>query len=240
MMAAVDDLASRGWESTRGAKMEHGGRSGVLVDVDGTLLDTNYLHTVAWARAFRSVGEWAPMNAIHRLVGMGGDQLVPELFGREIDGADAAHADCWAAFKDEVQPFPGAAELLRRLHDAGLAVVLATSASSDDVAEMRKRLGADDAIDAVVHREDVERSKPAPDIFETARTRAGIDPRRVLVIGDSVWDVEAARAARMACITVESGGFSRHELSESGAIAVYRDVQELSDQLCTGPIAGLL
>ncbi len=219
--------------------MAHGGRSGVLVDVDGTLLDTNYLHTVAWARAFRSLGEWAPMNAIHRLVGMGGDQLVPELFGHEIEGADAAHAEYWGALRDEMRPFPGAAELLRKLHDAGLAVVLATSASSDDVAEMRRRLGADDAIDDVVDGDDVARSKPAPDIFETARTRAGIDPGRVLVIGDSVWDVDAARAARMGCIAVESGGFSRHELSEAGAISVYRNVQDLSDQLPTSPIAFL-
>jgi HAD superfamily hydrolase (TIGR01509 family) len=220
--------------------MKHGGRSGVLVDVDGTLVDTNYLHTVAWARAFHSLGEWAPMNAIHRLVGMGGDQLVPELFGRQIDGADDAHAESWAALKDEARPFPGAAELLRLLHEVGLVVVLATSASPDDVTEMRKRLGADDAIDAVVDGGDVERSKPAPDIFETARASAGIDLARVLVIGDSVWDVEAARAARMACIAVESGGFSRHELSEAGAIAVYKDVQELADQLLTSPIAALI
>jgi HAD superfamily hydrolase (TIGR01509 family) len=219
---------------------QDGERSGVLVDVDGTLLDTNYLHTIAWMRAFRSLGEWAPMNAIHRLVGMGGDQLVPKLFGREIDGADRAHAEHWAELKDEMRVFPGAPELLRRIHESGLAVVLATSAPAKDAAEMRARLRADDAIDAVVHGDDVERSKPAPDIFAAACTKARIDRTRVLVVGDSIWDIEAARAARMACIAVESGGFSKHELTATGAIAVYKDVQELGDQLLTSPLAHLV
>jgi HAD superfamily hydrolase (TIGR01509 family) len=215
-------------------------RAGVLVDVDGTLFDTNYLHTLAWARAFHDVGEWAPMNAIHRLVGMGGDHLVPELFGREVDGADAAHGRHYAALESEARPFPGAAALLRRMHEAGLIVVLATSASADDVAKMRTRLGADDAIDAVVHGEDVTSSKPSPDIFDAARAKGGIDPSAVLVIGDSVWDIEAARAARMGCVAVESGGFSRSELAQAGAVAVYRDAQELCDQLFTSPIATLV
>jgi HAD superfamily hydrolase (TIGR01509 family) len=215
-------------------------RAGVLVDVDGTLVDTNYLHTVAWSRAFRDVREWAPMNAIHRLVGMGGDHLVPELFGRTIDGADAAHARHYAALEPEARPFPGAAALLRRMNEAGLVVVLATSASSGDVAKMRTKLAADDAIYSVVHGGDVTRSKPAPDIFDAARRKADIDPGAVLVIGDSVWDIQAARAARMGCVAVESGGFSRHELAETGALAVYRDVQELCDQLFTSPIASLV
>src|SRR3954463_14490098 len=95
-------------------------RAGVLVDCDGTLLDTNYLHALAWSRAFRDLGEWAPMNAIHRLLGMGGDHLVPELLGHDLDGADAAHDRRYAALKDDIRPFAGAARLLRLLHDAGL------------------------------------------------------------------------------------------------------------------------
>ncbi len=215
------------------------GRAGVLVDVDGTLLDTNYLHTLAWARAFHDLGEWAPMNAIHRLVGMGADQLVPELFGREIAGADGAHTRRYAELAPEARPFPGAASLLRRLHDAGLVVVIATSASEDDVATMRSLLGADDAIDAVVHGGEVTKSKPAPDIFEAARAKGDIDPSAALAVGDSVWDINAARAAGMGCVAVESGGFSRAELAEAGAIAVYRDAQELCLQLFTSPIATL-
>jgi len=212
----------------------------VLVDCDGTLLDTNYLHTVAWSRALRELGEWAPMHAIHRLVGMGGDQLVPELLGHPLAGADDAHDRHYGELEGEIEPFPGAPDLLRDLHDAGLAVVLATSASGPELRHMREVLGADDAVDAVITADDVERSKPDPQIFEVARDRAGIDPALVLAIGDSVWDVEAARAAGMGCVGVESGGFSRHELAEAGAVAIYRDAQELRDQLLTSPIGALV
>jgi HAD superfamily hydrolase (TIGR01509 family) len=212
----------------------------VLLDCDGTLLDTNYLHTLAWSRALRELGEWAPMNAIHRLVGMGGDQLVPELIGHPVEGADAAHDRHYAVLKDDIRPFADADGFVRRLHDEGLVVVLASSASEDDLADMRKTLGADDAIDAVVNADDVERSKPAPDIFVAAREKGDIDPALVLAVGDSVWDVRAARAAGMGCIAVETGGSSRHELSEAGALGVYRDVAELGEQLHTSPIAALL
>src|SRR3979490_2905956 len=104
-------------------------RVGVLLDVDGTLVDTNYLHALAWSRAFRDVGEWAPMNAIHRLIGMGGDQLVPELIGHALDGADEAHDRYYAALKPDVHPFVKAGAFLRRVHETGLVVVLASSAS---------------------------------------------------------------------------------------------------------------
>lgn len=141
--------------------------------------------------------------------------------------------------KDEIRAFPDAASLLRSMHDAGLVVVLASSASEPDLNDMQRILDADDAIDATVHADDVRRSKPHPAIFNAARDKAGIDPRLALAIGDSVWDVEAARGAGMGCVTVESGGSSRHELTEAGALAVYRDVHELNDQLHTSPI-GLL
>jgi HAD superfamily hydrolase (TIGR01509 family) len=212
----------------------------VLVDCDGTLVDTNYLHALAWSRALRDLGAWAPMNAIHRLVGMGGDQLVPELLGHDLDGADAAHDRHYAELKPEVVAFPGAAELLGRLHDGGLTVVLASSASADDLADLRTVIDADDAIDAVVHADDVERSKPDPQIFEAARAKGGIDPGLVVAVGDSIWDVRAARAAGMGCVTVDSGGSSRHELTEAGALAVYRDVEELGAQLMTSPLGPLL
>jgi HAD superfamily hydrolase (TIGR01509 family) len=216
------------------------GRAGVLVDCDGTLVDTNYLHALAWSRALRELGEWAPMNAIHRLVGMGGDHLVPELLGYDVDGADDAHGRHYEELKADVLPFAGAATFLRKLRDAGLVVVLATSASADDLADLRAVIGADDAIDAAVNADDVERSKPDPQIFEVARDKANIDPALVLAIGDSVWDVRAARAAGMGCVTVDSGGSSRHELTEAGALAVYRDVAELGAQLMTSPLALLV
>ncbi len=212
----------------------------MLVDLDGTLVDTNYLHTLAWSRAFSDVGEWAPMNAIHRLIGMGGDQLTSELLGHDVSGAHDAHARHFAALKPDVRAFPGAAPLLRGLHDLGLVVVLASSASEDDLDDLRAVLDADDAIDAVVHSGDVSASKPSPEIFEAAREKGGIDARRVLAIGDSIWDVRAAHNAKMPCVAVESGGTSRAELSEAGALAVYRDAGQLHEHLLSSPIATLV
>lgn len=212
-------------------------RAGVLFDLDGTLVDTNYLHTLAWSRALREAGEWAPMNAIHRLVGMGADQLLPELLGHDSPEATAARARHYSDLVGDACAFPGAAQLLRSLHDRGLAVVLATSASSDELAVLRKLLDADDVIDTHTAGDDIDRSKPDPEVFLTAMRSAGIDPERALAVGDSVWDIQAARAAGIGCVAVESGGFSQHELAESGAARVYRDVDELRTQLHTSPLA---
>jgi HAD superfamily hydrolase (TIGR01509 family) len=214
-------------------------RPGVLLDLDGTLIDTNYLHTVAWSRALADAGEWAPMNAIHRLVGMGGDQLLPKLLGHDSDEAKQARARHYRQLMGEARPFPGAAELLRELHKQGLSVVLATSSPADELEVLLDVLGAADAIGAITTADDVAGSKPAPDIFLKAMEKGGIDRRRAVAVGDSVWDVQAARAAGLGCIGVETGGFSQHELSEAGALQVYRDVQELADQLFTSPLAPL-
>jgi HAD superfamily hydrolase (TIGR01509 family) len=215
-------------------------RPGVLFDVDGTLVDTNYLHTLAWSRALCDAGEWAPMNSIHRLVGMGGDQLVPTLLGHASPQADAARPRRYAELSDEARVFPGAAELLRRVHGCGLASVLATSAPMDELSALLEKLDADDAIDAQTTADDVEASKPDPEVFLTAMSSSSIDPRRALAVGDSIWDIQAARAAGIGCVAVETGGFGQHELTEEGALRVYRDVQELLDQLMTSPLASLM
>ena len=212
-------------------------RPGVLFDLDGTLVDTNYLHALAWSRALRDAGEWAPTNAIHRLVGMGGDQLVPELLGHPCPETAEQRPVRYRELMDDARAFPGAADLLRRIHAAGPAVVLASSAPADELAAMRRLLDADDAIDAATTADDVGSSKPAPDVFLAAIEASGIDPERALVVGDSIWDVQAARAAGLGCIGVETGGFSRHELSEEGAIEVYRDVAELLARVRTGPLS---
>ena len=214
-------------------------RPGVLFDVDGTLVDTNYLHALAWWRAFRDAGEWVPMNAIHRLVGMGGDQLVPRLLGHASPAAVAARPSHYQELAHDIRAFPGAANLIRQAHDHGLVVVLATSAPADELETLREALDADDAIDGQTAADDVTDSKPAPDVFLAAMERFSIDPRRALAVGDSVWDVQAARAAGIACLTVESGGFSQHELSEAGSRHVYRDVQEIHDQVFTSALAQL-
>ncbi|HLK45740.1 MAG TPA: HAD-IA family hydrolase, partial [Acidimicrobiales bacterium] len=141
---------------------------------------------------------------------------------------------------DEVRAFPDAARLLQRTHDLGLGVVLASSSPRDELDFSRERLDADEFIDAATTADDTTRSKPAPDIFETAMERGGLDPERTIVVGDSIWDVRAARAAGLGCIGVEAGGFSRHELRENGAIAVYRDAAELCAQLRTSPVSSLV
>jgi HAD superfamily hydrolase (TIGR01509 family) len=219
--------------------MTNGLRPGVLFDVDGTLVDTNYLHALAWSRAFRDAGEWAPMNAIHRLVGMGGDQLVSRLLGHDSLDAVRARPRRYQELAGDIRPFPGAAELLRQVHHGGVAVVLATSAPHDELEILRGVLDADDAIDGQTTADDVGESKPAPEVFLTAMKSSGIDPRHALAVGDSIWDVQSARAAGIGCIAVETGGFSQHELSEAGSLQVYRDAAELLAQLHTSPIAHL-
>jgi HAD superfamily hydrolase (TIGR01509 family) len=219
--------------------MSSGSRAAVLFDVDGTLVDSNYLHALSWSRAFRDVGEWAPMNAVHRLVGMGGDQLITELLGHDSPAARDARPAHYEELKGDMVAFPHAADLLRRVHQLGLAVVLATSAPQVELQFLRELLDADDVIDAATSADDVDASKPDPEVFLTAMASADVDPERAIAVGDSVWDIKAARAAGIGCIALESGGFSQHELSEEGALFVYRDAKELLDQLRTSPL-GLL
>ncbi len=159
------------------------GAAGVLFDVDGTLVDTNYLHTLAWSRALRSVGEWAPMHAIHRLTGMGGDQLVPELLGHDCPGASEARKRAFAELIDDTEAFPHAADLVRACHGLGLRTVLATSSPADELAHHRKVLDADDALDATTGSDDVDASKPSPDVFLGAMEAGGLDPARSLAVG---------------------------------------------------------
>jgi HAD superfamily hydrolase (TIGR01509 family) len=212
-------------------------RSGVLLDVDGTLVDTNYLHTLAWSRALVDAGEWAPMHAIHRLVGMGGDQLVPELLGHDNPDAAEARSRRYGELIGAARAFPGAADLVREVHRRGLAAVLATSSPDDELDVLLGLLAIEEVLDGKTTADDVERSKPEPEVFLTAMEATGLEPTRTLAIGDSVWDVEGARAAGIACVAVESGGFSRHELQEAGALQVYRDVEEILRQFDTTPLA---
>jgi HAD superfamily hydrolase (TIGR01509 family) len=215
-------------------------RPGLLFDVDGTLFDTNYLHTLAWSRAFADAGEWVPMNAIHRLVGMGGDRLVEELLGHASPEAVAARPGRYKELVDEARPFPGAADLLRHANEQGLAIVIATSAPANELNTLLDKLAVSDVIAATTTDDDIDEPKPAPEVFEKAMVAGSIDPQRALAIGDSVWDIKGARSAGVGCVAVESGGYSEHELAEAGALHVYRDVQEILDQFYTSPLAALL
>src|SRR3954447_24523748 len=144
----------------------------VLLDVDGTLVDSNYFHAIAWFRAFRKHDRTITFNQIHRVIGMGADQLLEHLVGDAHEGIEDAWQDEFQALRDEIQPTPGAAELVRALHERGLTTVYATSGKADDVEALRKVIGADDHVDHDVNSEEVDESKPAPDIFELALRRA--------------------------------------------------------------------
>jgi HAD superfamily hydrolase (TIGR01509 family) len=216
-------------------------RFGALVDVDGTLVDSNYHHTVAWSRALRDHHHDAHLAAIHRLVGMGSTELLTSL---DVDDDDHdAVKQSWREHFDELLPevraIDGAGALLQGLHDAGFVVVLATSSPEDLLETLMERVGARDAVDVVITADDVDAAKPDPDLFQVALERGELDARCALALGDSVWDVEAARRAGVDTVGVETGGFSQFELEHAGAIAVYRDARALVGQLASSPFARL-
>jgi HAD superfamily hydrolase (TIGR01509 family) len=218
--------------------MTHAGRA-VLFDVDGTLVDTNYLHVLAWRRVFLARGETEITAArIHGLVGMGTDELLETLFGRPRPDLKEERADQFAALKSEIRAFPRAGALLRALHEREVRVVLATSAETSDLEPILEALDADDAIDAVTSAADVEEAKPAPDLFCAALEEAGTAPEATVVVGDTVWDIKAAARAGLPCVGVTSGGISRAELEVAGAVAVFEDAGALLDDLERSPLLG--
>jgi HAD superfamily hydrolase (TIGR01509 family) len=197
-----------------------------LFDVDGTLVDTNYLHAVTWWEAFAQAGYHPPMADIHRAIGMGSGQLLDKLLppDRDRDGdADvrAAHTTLYATYWSRLRPLPGAADLLRACKRRGLAVVLASSADEPEFKALRAALDAEDAVDAATFAGDVESSKPAPDLVQAALDRAGVPASAAVFTGDTVWDVQACRKAGVRCIGLLSGGVSREELIAAGAAEVY-------------------
>ncbi|MGA3565275.1 HAD family hydrolase [Melissospora conviva] len=218
--------------------------AGVLFDVDGTLVDTTYLHTVSWAEALRQAGRPISMARIHRAIGMGSDKLLDHLLGDDRDrGGDdalrAVHDELMAGYASRLQPLPGAVELLRACARRGLRVVLASSAAEHELAKLRGVLDAEDVIDAATSSADAQVSKPAPDILVAALDRAGLDRSRVIFVGDSVWDVQAAGRIGVACIALTCGGTSRAELAQAGAVAVYEDPAQLLSDLDRTPLAAL-
>jgi HAD superfamily hydrolase (TIGR01509 family) len=211
-----------------------------VLDVDGTLVDTNYHHALAWYRAFRSLGETFPIWRIHRLIGMGGDQLVAALGGDDVEvRIGEAARERWVQEADRLMPevalLPGARELVRALHERGHRVVLASSGKPHHVEQARRMLDVEDAVAGWTTSEDVEDTKPAPDLLQVALTKLG-EPQDApaFVVGDSVYDVEAAKNAGMPAIVVRSGGFGDDELRDAGAVAIYdtpADVTAALDEL---------
>jgi HAD superfamily hydrolase (TIGR01509 family) len=212
----------------------------VLLDVDGTLVDSNYFHAIAWYRAFRQHGHTFTFNEIHRLIGMGADQMLERLVGDENDGFEDAWQRGFVQLRDEIVATPGAGDLVRALRDRGLTTVYATSGKPDDVEALRKVIGADEAVDHTVNSSEVEASKPAPDIFELAMQRAGVSADQAIAVGDTVWDVEGAAACGLQCVGVLTGGISEAELRGAGAAAVYESPEHLLAELDDSPLARLL
>jgi HAD superfamily hydrolase (TIGR01549 family) len=203
--------------------------TGVLFDVDGTLVDTNYAHVLAWSDAFRAAGHRIPMSVLHGLIGQGSGRLIESVLGKPDDSIADAHADRFAARLHELQVFDGAQELLRRCKDAGLTVVLATSASRHDADHLEQAIDARDAIDHVTTADDAESSKPAPDIVDAALEATGLTAANCVFVGDTVWDVEAAQRAGMECVCVLTGGIAAVDLTAAGAVAVYPDLRAILD-----------
>ena len=211
----------------------------VLFDVDGTLVDTNYLHTVAWWEAFAQAGHDVPMAPIHRAIGMGSDKMLDSLLPDDRDkDADAdirtSHSALYSVYWSRLRPLPGARRLLRACHDQGLRVVLASSADPDELEVLVAALDVDQAIDAATSAGDVGASKPAPDLVQVALDHAEADPAETVFIGDAVWDVRAAESAGVPCVGLLSGGSSRGELTDAGAAAVYEGPADLLEAVSKG------
>jgi HAD superfamily hydrolase (TIGR01509 family) len=202
----------------------------VFLDIDGTLMDTNYLHIEAWAQAFEEVGARPPRSRIHHEVGKGSEKLITEFVeeDQKAERVSELHSEYYAKLQERGHPLPGAKELIASLVDRDYEVWLATSAEPEELEHHMQELGAEGKISGVVSSDEAEESKPAPDIFGLALERAGVSPEDAVVVGDSIWDIEAAKEAGVRVAAVMTGGaFSRAELEEAGAYAVYEDCHEL-------------
>jgi HAD superfamily hydrolase (TIGR01509 family) len=212
--------------------------AGVLFDIDGTLLDTNYLHVLAWWQAFRDNDHPVSMWTLHRAIGIGSEELVQRVLGRPDDDVVQAHSERYEPLRDQVTAFPRAAELLSACADRGLTVVLATSGAKDDLEWMLPAIGAADGVIAgTTTSGDVEAAKPHPDLLRVAVRDHGLDPARTVAVGDTVWDVEAAKGAGLPCVALLAGGIGRDELRD--AAAVYDDPAALLDALDSSPLGRL-
>jgi HAD superfamily hydrolase (TIGR01509 family) len=210
--------------------------STAILDIDGTLVDTNYHHTLSWARAFARHDIVLALWRIHRSIGMGGDQLVVSLCGEDVeerlgDKIREAEGEEYERLIGEARPMKGARELIVALKDRGHRVVLASSAKEHEVDVYLDLLGARELVDAWTTSADVENTKPSPDLVHAALGRVPDDQSSAVMVGDTPWDVKSAARAGVETIAVVTGGFSEQELSESGAVAVFESVAELRDRL---------
>lgn len=215
----------------------------VLFDIDGTLVDSNDMHVRAWEEAFAGMGAEFGRQTIHDQIGKGTDMLVPTLLPDADEGTQEklgdAHGDVFKArFLKEVKPFPGAHDLLARVRAAGQTVVLASSASAPELEHYLDLLDARDLVSATTSADDVENTKPAPDIFASALEKvAPLSSHEAIVVGDTPYDIEAAGKCGIAAIGVRSGKFPDEALLRAGAIALYDDVAALLADYDNSPLA---
>lgn len=219
-------------------------QAGVLFDVDGTLVDTAYVHTVCWAQALADAGLHPPMATVHRAVGMGADRLVDHVLGT-APGPDVTaevtrgHDERFARWHDRLTPLPGARALVEHCARRGLVVVLASSSNERDLGALRSALGADEWVALATSSGDAEASKPSPDILGVALERAGLVPERAVAVGDAVWDAYAASALGVPFVGVETGGTSAAELLGAGAVGVASGAAQLLAEFDRTPLGRL-
>ena len=214
----------------------------VLFDIDGTLVDSNDLHVRAWDHAFREAGRIFDDQVIHDQIGKGTDMLVPTLMPDTDDAEQERLGDAHAAvfkgrYLGRVKAFPGARELLVRVHAAGKTVVLASSASKEELRHYIDLLDVKDIVSETTSSDDVESTKPAPDIFSIALEKVALGADEAIVVGDTPYDVEAAAKCGIAAIALRSGGFSDEVLRDAGAVAIYDDAATLLAEYAVSPLA---
>jgi len=213
----------------------------VLFDVDGTLTDTNYLHTLAWRRAFLDNGHDVASWRIHRLIGASGTKLIEDCIGRGDEDVKSAWRAHFEELAPEVRAFPGARDLIEAVQARGGSAVLATSSPEDLVEHHLQALGLDASdVGGITTDTDVEAAKPAPDVFLSALSKAEGDATRALVVGDTGWDLQAAHAAGIGALAVRTGGWGHDELVQAGAVEVHDDVGALCRDLETSALGDLL
>jgi HAD superfamily hydrolase (TIGR01549 family) len=212
----------------------------ILFDIDGTLVDSNYLHIDAWDRAFAGVGHPVDVWRIHRAIGMDSGKLLERLLGDDADSlgesAKEKHSALYMASVDRLRAIGGANELVAELAKRGHRVVLATSAPEAELKILLKVLDVDDSVAAVTSAEDVGTAKPDPDIINAALDKASVGADDAVMVGDSVWDIVAAKRAGVVSVGLLSGGFGAEELRTAGAAAVYDSVADLLRQLDASPL----
>jgi HAD superfamily hydrolase (TIGR01509 family) len=210
-----------------------------ILDIDGTLVDSNYQHAIAWFRALRDHGHLLPIWRIHRHIGMGGDKLVAALCGEEVEEREGdairdTEGEVYGTLIGEVRPLEGARGLIEDLKGAGRRVVLASSAKPEEVDHYLDLLDARELADDWTTAGDVEETKPAPDLVQVALEKLGGGP--AVMVGDSTWDCEAAKNAGIETVAVLTGGFSDRELLDAGAVAVFHSIVELRRRISETPL----